>query len=376
MRNSIAATAVLLASTLTAQTFIVDAAGGPGTHFTSIVAAVASVPDGAVLQVRPGNYATFTIDNKSLTVLGDPGVVVTSLAGIVAVSNLGMSQHVVLRGLELRGVLASGRYQCTNCLGLVALDSCRSPLTSGTGCALEATGCAQLRLVDCEFAGPYVAKIALYGSHTSLVRVRVPFSAPTPGILQQDGTSELIDCEIHGHPVTNLMPPLLFLTPGSARLLGTTQLVNNQLPAFANAAIQGPGTVLADPAVQLLTFATPPIGPTTSLVVREMPAVRASSAPLGGVQSASMSGPTGGVGGLFADWPTPATIVAPFAEPLFVDLTTAVAMANGAFGGPLAGSYAVPAVPSLLATRIAWQGWSYDSLNGFQAGNAVVVTHW
>src|SRR5437762_9224013 len=43
-------------STAIAQTFIVDAANGPGTNFTEIATAVAAVPDGAVLMVRAGSY--------------------------------------------------------------------------------------------------------------------------------------------------------------------------------------------------------------------------------------------------------------------------------------------------------------------------------
>ena len=63
-----------LAAAAVAQTFIVDVNSGPGTNFTSIAAAVAAVPDGAVLEVRPGTYAAFTIQNKSLTVFGQAGV--------------------------------------------------------------------------------------------------------------------------------------------------------------------------------------------------------------------------------------------------------------------------------------------------------------
>ena len=40
---------------LPAQTFIVDASNGPNANFTSIVAAVSAVPDGATLVVLAGN---------------------------------------------------------------------------------------------------------------------------------------------------------------------------------------------------------------------------------------------------------------------------------------------------------------------------------
>ncbi len=50
--------AVLTAPTsgLAAQAYVVDVNGGAGANFTSITAAVAAVPDGAILRVRPGDY--------------------------------------------------------------------------------------------------------------------------------------------------------------------------------------------------------------------------------------------------------------------------------------------------------------------------------
>ena len=42
-----------LASALVAQTYVVDAANGPGSQFTDLPTAVAAVPDGATLLVRP-----------------------------------------------------------------------------------------------------------------------------------------------------------------------------------------------------------------------------------------------------------------------------------------------------------------------------------
>ena len=42
-----------VALALPAQTFIVDAASGPGTNFTDLPPAIAAVPDGAIPLVRP-----------------------------------------------------------------------------------------------------------------------------------------------------------------------------------------------------------------------------------------------------------------------------------------------------------------------------------
>ena len=47
-----------------AQTFVVDAANGPGTNFTDLLTASTTVPDGATLLVRPGHYASLVADAK------------------------------------------------------------------------------------------------------------------------------------------------------------------------------------------------------------------------------------------------------------------------------------------------------------------------
>ena len=61
----------VLVGPLAAQTFIVDQNGGPGVHYQDLPRAVAAVPDGAVLRVRAGNYSTFVLANKGLSILGD-----------------------------------------------------------------------------------------------------------------------------------------------------------------------------------------------------------------------------------------------------------------------------------------------------------------
>jgi len=59
-----------------AQTYVVDAQNGPGANFVEISQAVATVPDGAVLVVRPGAYQGFAINGKSIAVLGSGSVTV------------------------------------------------------------------------------------------------------------------------------------------------------------------------------------------------------------------------------------------------------------------------------------------------------------
>lgn len=53
----------LLCALMPAQTYVVAAAGGG--NFTDLPQAVAAVPSGATLHVKPGNYTGFT-DRKSV----------------------------------------------------------------------------------------------------------------------------------------------------------------------------------------------------------------------------------------------------------------------------------------------------------------------
>lgn len=55
---------------LSGQTFIVDANGGAGSHFRDLNVAIASVPSGSTLLVRPGNYLPFSVANKALSIVG------------------------------------------------------------------------------------------------------------------------------------------------------------------------------------------------------------------------------------------------------------------------------------------------------------------
>ena len=82
------------ASAAMAQTYVVDAANGPGTHFTDIPAAVAAVPDGAVLEVRLGAYSPFTIAGKGLSVLFGSGATVSGVNITVGVTGTASQQPV------------------------------------------------------------------------------------------------------------------------------------------------------------------------------------------------------------------------------------------------------------------------------------------
>lgn len=111
---------LLAVPSLTAQTFIVDAAGGPGSHYKDLAKAVERVPDGAVLRVRTGTYPTpFFIAHKSLTIIGDSrtGVRIT---GRVEIGPQRASDRVLLANLTVTGQLAP-HLVVKNTIGAVVL---------------------------------------------------------------------------------------------------------------------------------------------------------------------------------------------------------------------------------------------------------------
>jgi hypothetical protein len=75
---------VLAAPTALASTFVVDAAGGAGAHFTDIPPAIAAAAPGDVLLVRAGSYSPFVLD-KGLAILADAGA---DVAGTITVQNV------------------------------------------------------------------------------------------------------------------------------------------------------------------------------------------------------------------------------------------------------------------------------------------------
>lgn len=95
---------LLLATTATAQqTIIVDKAGGPGSEFTEIQPAIDAAEPWDLISVRPSLslYVGFKVE-KSLRIIGGPGVRVAGFTGLGAISveNLAPSDVVVLRGFD------------------------------------------------------------------------------------------------------------------------------------------------------------------------------------------------------------------------------------------------------------------------------------
>ncbi len=368
MRHTIA-TAILggFMAPVAAQGFVVDAAGGADSSFTQIAAAVAAVPSGSVLEVRPGTYTPFTITGKSLTILGGPGVRVYGLLGpTVGVTGLTSSDTVVLRGLDLASVSVVARLSCSNSVGTILVEGCRSdPTTSSVGGQVVATQCESLHLRDCSFQSTGYLDLAM-----QLDRANVTVqggSIVATNAVAVGATSSTID--LAGTFVgAGLVAPTIALHQSHLDVRGTTTLA----ASYGRGAIAaGSGTVALDPAATLVTPPLQPFAPSLNLVVAPLPTLAATTGARGGTATAHLSG-SAPLAVLAVGTPGTPQLAPGVGHPVWLAPGTAVSVAVGV--PPLSGGYAVPNAPWVLGVTLAWQGAAFGSA-GVQFSNPAVVGH-
>ncbi len=97
---------LVLAALADASTWIVDAAGGPGSNFTDLPPAIAAALPGDVLIVRAGSYSAVTGLDKALTIVGQ-GVVTlaSSLTYDFQVQNLPAGPPLSITNIRTHGIL-------------------------------------------------------------------------------------------------------------------------------------------------------------------------------------------------------------------------------------------------------------------------------
>ncbi|MCA8972154.1 MAG: hypothetical protein KDC95_20370 [Planctomycetes bacterium] len=106
----------------TSQTFVVDAAGGPGSQYRDLPAAIAAVPAGSTLVVRAGKYSPFTV-KKSLNILGvDSQTVSIEGLGAAQIGPCGATENIVLHGLGFRALVPLIVLGTQGTVSLSALD--------------------------------------------------------------------------------------------------------------------------------------------------------------------------------------------------------------------------------------------------------------
>lgn len=390
---------VLLLPVLSAQTFVVDAANGPGTNFTSLPAAVAAVPDGATLLVRPGAYAGFALQGRGLTVLGDGAII----QGGISISGTLPTQGVTLRGLSWSAVPQTAVIRLAGCQGPVLLEDIVQPANPflwicGPPCPLavgvQATSCPQLYMRGCDIGctvellscGAVLESCNVSGeSHASIYITSAPFgNPPRDALTLTDTTAQICGSSTFlggwggnlglGNHVQGGSG--IRIHNGSLRLLDGTVLagLSGLFPPAYTVEPSGAATLRITPRVALAgALGYPTQGPQSGNDV--MPALTGSGAAAGGSLAATTTTEPGDLVVLVVGLPGAPVTLPGFVDPFWLDPGAHVFLAIGTqqTATPIGGSIAVPPGPAFVALRLNWQAACFGPVTGSQASNPVVT---
>jgi hypothetical protein len=172
MRNSALLLVVpLLVSSASASTWVVDAAGAPGSQFTSIDAAIQASLPGDVVLVRDGTYSPFLVD-RGVALVGGPGVLVVGDASVIG---LPANERAAVVGFSVRVL------NVANCLGPVIAQD----IYSAGGVRVNACADVRFRSVTAQpLADLDVPGLRVEASRLEIVDSTVqgaPNSFPGPG---------------------------------------------------------------------------------------------------------------------------------------------------------------------------------------------------
>jgi hypothetical protein len=121
--------------------------------FREIQPAVDAAADGDVILVRAGAYASFTLDGRSLAVLGEEGGEVLILHGSITVRHVAPGQSVLLRGLDVAAGFAADTSSFVDCAGPVWVEDCDFQTQNGDSPeALRVSGCEAIAFIRCSTA--------------------------------------------------------------------------------------------------------------------------------------------------------------------------------------------------------------------------------
>lgn len=363
--------ALLFAVPAAAQVLVVDQLNGPGTHFTTIAAAVAAAPDGAVLRIRGGYYTeSFAIVGKGLTLLGDGNVTIQvpqSAGAQLRIAQIAARQAVCLSNLTILQAAHTAlpfTLACSDSPGLILIERvpAATPLLD-----LAVRNCDRFVARDCDFRNASSHANARV-EHSNCVFENCQFAAGLGiGLVQTGGSVQLIDSAVDGGVTLFVPQPGIASDGGDLRITGQSRVASG-IGAGSPFAIAGTSTVRLGNWVTLGGALDP--GLTAS--VQPMPWVR-TQLQAGGTQVlAELYLPFTHTGLLAIGFAGPTLPVAGIADRLWLDPSLLVPLAVGAGGmnGALAHTLPLPASPALLALRPCWQGLAVGPAGGLQLSNA------
>jgi hypothetical protein len=179
--------------------WVVDDDGGPGVHFLDVQSAINAAAEGDVVLVKPGDYGSFTIFQKSVHVAAEVDGTARCHGGF-SVRGLSAAQSAVVRGVKVVNPLEDG-LQVKNCAGKVWIEACALLGNDGDGIYSSpayhpegyhgalVSGADAVSFVRCDLVGgggaDYAPLLSGYG----------PGGA---GVEMDDASIALYDCKLRG----------------------------------------------------------------------------------------------------------------------------------------------------------------------------------
>lgn len=357
------AAALLAANVLIGQYYLVGS--GTGASYPDIATAVAAAPDGAVLQVLPGSYSPFTVSQKSLTILGGPGVQIGDVLVNVRIENLLPHQHVTLQDFSMTASLNSSILTIADNQGTVV---CKGLSDWNYGLRMFIDRSDDVRMHDCSFYTASSSPASWDDSNIQFADCSIDGSLLGAGITLQSCRVDFANTSI----VSGAFSPGLDLTASEVILRGASSMTSFNQPVLG-----GNGTARIAPSVVFNSGTAVPIAAGVSASTQNMPHARANVGDPGTPSTGELSGPPASYGWLFAGLTGPANPMLPIAglDPVLLLPGSEALMAEGTLGGSLTGSYLSPTLAILRGTRVTWQGVSYDAATGLQISNAITYAH-
>ena len=359
--------AATLPTDLSGQTrHVVDAAGGAGSQFKQITAAIAAAKDGDFITVRRGDYNTFQL-SKSLTILGEPGATIRDLSSPTVGSTLqNITGTATIRGLEFQGNsnVAIWVLRMKDCSGRVILRDLNFDSTFSFFPEIAIENCTAVSIDQCTM--PVSVSIANTGFTATDSDLGVALT-----ITESKGT--LTRCSAVGISTRIGRGPAILVENSHVELRGdgTALGYNSGLTSLPGTiGITGNSIVVRDPDVRL---GSPPSAG-GSLVTLQMPWLRAQGGGLGQTVDLSIGGEPGEPARLFLALPG-GPIALPGLGDAWVDPNALFEIARGVLHGTgrLSVQRQVPNTPGLLGLAVTYQSLNTSLTFGPRLTNAVTV---
>jgi hypothetical protein len=362
---------VLLTTAITAQrTWIVDALGGPGSHFKDLPPAIQAASAGDTVLLRPGEYLPAPI-TLGLRLVAELGAVVRTDQSFPPESlhlrDLPAHQTLTIQGLRILGTTGPV-LQLTDCRGVVVLDGVHANHGSSSApAAIAISGCDAVTLRACDTAGGLNVATSTVAIHqSSIVRGgnTILIFATLPAIHATRSRLELSHTHAKGQDgfvPYNMAQPAV---QGTAARITVRGLATTVLEAGLDQQTQVPAlradpqsTLLLDPSVTLIpkNRASGHFG-FGSVASRRLPALAVADAARGGRLDITVHSPAHDAFALFLGAPS-APIEIPQLGDLWLDPALLVFLGAGIQGAtertivPID----VPMTPSLLGLGLGAQ---------------------